>query len=390
MNYDVLIIGAGFSGAVVARQLAEKYNQKVYLIEKRNHIAGNMYEKKSSNGVRVHWYGPHIFHTNNVKVFEYLKRFSDFYAYEHCVVGKIDGKLVPIPFNFQSIDMLFGREQAEQIKKKLLVQYPNMSKVSILDLLENKDKLVQEFGQFVYEKVFVHYTAKQWQQPIEEVDTSVINRVPVVLGYDNRYFQDIYQFMPKQGFTKLFENLLNHPNIKIQLGTDAASVLRFDINRNKVYFHEEEWNKPIVFTGAIDELFQCKYGHLPYRSLNLVFEDYKKNIYQSNSVVNYPNDEDFTRITEFKYLTNEKIKDNTTILKEYPCSYHPNGIVGNVPFYPIINKDNVALYQKYADLSKQFKMLYLCGRLAEYKYYNMDGAIEAALELSDKIGNRIS
>lgn len=389
MNYDVLIIGAGFSGAVVARQLAEKYNQKVYLIEKRNHIAGNMYESESSNGVRTHLYGPHIFHTNDESVFEYLKRFSEFYEYEHCVVGKIDGNLVPIPFNFQSIDKLFDSDKADRIKSKLTEEYPSIQKVSILDLLNSKDELIREFGAYVYEKVFVHYTAKQWQQPIEDVDTSVINRVPVVLGYDNRYFQDDYQHMPRHGYTKLFEKLLNHPNITVQLGTDAASVLSLDISNGTVHFLGAEWNKPIVFTGAIDELFFYEYGHLPYRSLNLVFEDYNQNTYQANSVVNYPNEEEFTRITEFKFLTSQDIRGVTTILKEYPCQYNPNGSVGNIPFYPIINNENIELYKKYADLSRRFKMLYLCGRLAEYKYYNMDSAISSALKLSDEIGRTL-
>lgn len=381
---QAIIIGSGFAGAVSARQLAE-HGFKVTLLEKRSHIGGNMYEEFDGNGIRIHKYGPHIFHTNNETVFEYLKRFSDFYPYEHRVLGKIDGKLVPIPFNFRSLDMLFSEEKASALKEKLLHAYNGQQKVSILELLASSDPDIKAFGEYVFDRVFVHYTAKQWQQPIEEVDTSVINRVPVILGYDDRYFGDKFQYMPEDGFTKLFEKLLDHPDIAVRTGCSASERLNFDAESHKIFFDGEEFTSPVIYTGPIDELFGNRYGRLPYRSLNLVFEQLEREIFQPASVVNYPNEEDFTRITEFKHLTGQKSGRYTAILKEYPCRYNPDGDVGSIPFYAIINEENNSLYKKYRETAEQFPNLYLCGRLADYKYYNMDAAAAAALELSEKI-----
>lgn len=382
-NYDFLIVGAGFAGAVVARKAAEK-GKKVLIVEKRPQIGGNMYECFRENGVRIHLYGPHIFHTNNEEVFNFLKQFSDFYPYEHKVIGKIDGKLVPIPFNFTSLEMLFEKEKADKIKEKLKKYYPQEEKISILDLIKHEDPLIKEFGEFVFEKVFVHYTAKQWGIPVEEVDKSVINRVPVVLGYDDRYFKDKIQYMPKQGFTKLFENMLNHENIDIILNKNITNMIELDFENKKVKIEGQEFKNPIIFTGAVDELLDYKYGKLPYRSLDLVFENYDKTYYQTNSVVNYPNEEKFTRITEFKYLTKQKIDGKTTILKEYPLKYDANNKKCD-PYYPITNDENLKMYSDYKNEIEQFKNIYLVGRLAEYKYYNMDAVIEKALEVSKSL-----
>lgn len=383
-NYDFLIVGAGFAGAVVARKAAEA-GKKVLIVEKRPQIGGNMYECFDKNNVRIHLYGPHIFHTNNEEVFNFLKEFSEFYPYEHKVIGRIDGKLVPIPFNFTSLEMLFEKEKAEEIKEKLKKYYPNEEKVSILDLIKHEDPLIKEFGEFVFEKVFVHYTAKQWGIPAEEVDKSVINRVPVVLGYDDRYFKDKIQFMPKEGFTKLFENMLDHENIDIILNKNINEMIELDFENKKVKIDGQEFKKPIIFTGAVDELFDYKYGRLPYRSLDLVFENYDKTYFQPNSVVNYPNEEKFTRITEFKYLTNQKIDGTTTILKEYPLKYDANNKKCLDPYYPITNGENINMYNNYKEEIEKFNNIYLVGRLAEYKYYNMDAVVEKALEVSKEL-----
>lgn len=384
-EYDAIVIGAGFAGAVISRVIAEEKNKKVLLIDKRDHIGGNMYEMYDTNGVRIHLYGPHIFHTNNEKVFEYLKRFSDFYKYEHKVIGKIDGNLVPIPFNYTSLDILFEKEKAELIKETLKKEFQNELKVSILDLINSDNKIVKEFGNYVYEKVFANYTAKQWGIPVSQIDSSVINRVPVVLGYDDRYFNDSIQYMPKDGFTTLFENMLNNENIDIKLNTNVKDILKLDFNTNKVKYMENEFKGEIFFSGAIDELLDFKYGRLPYRSLNLVFEQYKMDNYQTNSVVNYPNDEKFTRITEFKYLTNQVLKGETTTLKEYPQKFDANDKKCKDPYYPIKNDENLALYAKYENDIEKFKNIHLCGRLAEYKYYNMDAVIDKALNLSRNV-----
>lgn len=383
-KYDVLVVGAGFAGAVIARREADQ-GKKVLIVEKRAQIGGNMYECFDKDGIRIHLFGPHIFHTNNEEVFSFLKQYSDFYPYEHKVIGKIDGKLVPIPFNFTSLEMLFEKEKADEIKEKLKTAYPNQEKISILDLIKNEDSTIKEFGEFVFEKVFVHYTAKQWGIPIEEVDKSTINRVPVVLGYDDRYFKDTIQYMPKEGFTKLFENMLDNENIDVILNKNIKEMLKLDFDTKKVYIDNEEFTGPIIFTGAVDELLDFKYGRLPYRSLNLVFETYPKTHYQTNSVVNYPNEEDFTRITEFKYLTNQEKENVTTILKEYPLKYDANNAKCLDPYYPIINEKNLEMYHHYKKELEQFSNIHLVGRLAEYKYYNMDAVIERALEVSKEI-----
>lgn len=382
--YDIIVVGAGFSGATVAREMAEKHNRKVLVIDKRKQVAGNMFECFDSQGIRIHQYGPHIFHTNNEFIFRYLCKFSKFYKYEHKVVGKIEGKLVPIPFNFTSLEILFSEEEASEIKKELLLAYPKQTKVSILDLINNDSTIVKHFGEFVYENVFVHYTAKQWNQPIEDVDTSVINRVPVILGYDDRYFQDTYQYMPENGFTELFNEMLDHENIDIKLNVDSKDVLEFNDDSKKIYYNGSEFKGKIIYTGALDELLDYKYNPLPYRSLNLVFESYNLDDFQNNAVVNYPNEEAYTRITEFKHLT-KQVHKATSILKEYPMEYIAIGENKNTPYYPIINEENNRVYSKYNDLAKQYKNLFLCGRLADYKYYNMDAAIENALEIVDLI-----
>ena len=380
-NYEAIIVGAGFAGAVMARQMAN-LGKKVLVVEKRAQIGGNMYECYDKNDIRVHLYGPHIFHTNDEGVYEFLKQYSEFYPYEHKVIGKIDGQLVPIPFNYKSLEMLFSETESSIIKEKLKEYFGGQAKVSILDLISHQDEVIKNFGQYVYEKVFVNYTAKQWGIPIEQVDKSVINRVPVILGYDDRYFGDKIQYMPKDGFTKLFENMLDHENIEIRLNTNILNLI--EIKEHEVLFEGESYSNPLIFTGAVDELLKYKYGKLPYRSLDLKFEQYEKELYQTNSVVNYPNEEEFTRITEFKYLTNQEDLNNTTILKEYPLNYSGDNKEIE-PYYPIINNENMEIYNKYKSEIAEYKNIYLIGRLAEYKYYNMDAVVRSALDLFEEI-----
>ncbi len=384
MEYDVIVVGAGFSGAVTAQQLAQA-GQKVLVLEKRPQIGGNMYDSADKNGVLVHWYGPHIFHTSSQKVWEYLQQFAQGEPYQHRVLGRIDGKLVPIPFNFTSLDTLFPPSQAQKIKEKLQSLFPGQATVSVLELLDSPDQTVSAFGNFVFEKVFLHYTAKQWGTPVDQVDRSVINRVPVVLGYDDRYFQDPFQAMPAGGFTPLFKKLLSHPNIEVRLNCDALALLSLNQQTGEIRFQGQVFSGPLVFTGPVDQLFGCQFGPLPYRSLNLVFEQLEYTDFQPAAVVNYPNEEAFTRITEFKKLTGQQLLGATTILKEYPLPYCPENPQGNTPYYVISSLENLARYQEYANLAAFFPNLHLCGRLAQYKYYNMDGAILQALNLSQQL-----
>ena len=387
MKYDSIVVGAGFSGAVAARELAEA-GKSVLVIDKRAQIGGNMYDAPDSNGVLVHWYGPHIFHTGSREVFDYLKQFSNWQPYEHRVLGRIDGKLVPIPFNFRSLDLLFPEAQAKAVKEKLAAAFPNQQKASVLDLMNAEDETIQSFGRYVFEKVFLHYTAKQWGTPPEQVDRSVINRVPVVLGYDDRYFQDDFQFMPENGFTPIFEAMLDHPSITVRLNCEAGEVLKLGGEQGGIFFEGEKFTGPVVFTGAIDQLFGYAFGPLPYRSLNLVFEQEPVTDFQPAAVVNYPNEEAFTRITEFKKLGGRQVRGSTTILKEYPMQYDPMGEKGNIPYYVISSPENIARYRQYAGLAESFPNLFLCGRLAEDNYYTMDAAVLRALPPSSTLLGR--
>jgi UDP-galactopyranose mutase len=382
-DIDILVIGCGFSGAAAARRLAEN-GLKVLVIEKREHIAGNMFDYTDKNGVLAHRYGPHIFHTNDKSVFEFLSRFSDFVPYEHRVLGRIDGQYVPIPFNFKSMDILFGREKTQRLKTALKEAFGNRERVTVTELLSGSGE-VKAAGKFIFEKVFLHYTAKQWGMPPEKVDKSVLSRVPVVLGYDDRYFSDTFQFMPAGGFTRLFEKMLDHENITVKLQCDAQRFVKTDAAHGTVEFNGVPFTKPIIWTAPPDDLFGCVYGKLPYRSLDLVLERHHETTYQPAAVVNYPNEEDFTRITEFKYLTGQKIDGATTIMKEYPMPYLPEAEKGNIPYYPIIGEENSALFNRYAELASGIKNLHLCGRLAQYRYCNMDGAVAGALALADNI-----
>lgn len=381
---DVLIVGCGFSGAVAARCLAES-GRRVIILEKRGHIAGNMFDEKDENGVLVHRYGPHIFHTSIKEVFDFLKRFSDFFPYSHRVLGKIDGQFVPIPFNFTSAEKLFGAQKAQKLENALVNAFPGKTRVPVTELLKGTDADVKFAGNFIFEKVFLHYTAKQWGMPADKVDRSVLSRVPVVLGRDDRYFSDEFQYMPQKGYNELFKNLLSHENIEIVLNCDASKRLRADTLKSRLFFDGEELNCDVIWTAPADELFGYSNGRLPYRSLDLKFERFDKTEYQPAAVVNYPNEEDFTRITEFKYLTGQRLEGKTTIMKEYPLIYNPDSGRGNIPYYPIISAENLALYDSYKKLAGKFKNLHFCGRLAEYKYYNMDKAVARALDLSREI-----
>jgi len=378
INY--IIVGSGFAGSVIAERIANVLNQKVLIIEKRNHIGGNCYDYKDENGIIVHKYGPHLFHTDFKEVFDYLSNFTDWNIYHHRVLAFIDGKKVPIPFNFNTIEQLFPQELARRLEEKLLNRYKYGSKVPILELKKEEDKDLKFLADFIYEKVFKNYTAKQWGLKPEEIDPQVTARVPIYISRDNRYFTDKYQAIPKEGYTKIFERMLNHPNIKIMLNTDFKEVINIDFENKKIYFMGQEFKGKLIFTGMIDELFNYKYGYLPYRSLDLRFETIEKEYFQEVAVVNYPNDYDFTRITEFKHIHPVDSK-KTTILKEYPKDYKPGR---DIPYYPFFTKEAQEIYNKYREEAEKFDNLILVGRLAEYKYYDMDDVVKRALEVFEE------
>lgn len=377
--YDCIIIGSGIAGAAAARILAEEQGKKVLVLEKKHHIGGNCYDGKDEYGILVHWYGPHIFHTGNEEVYEWLSRFTDWYAFGHEVVARVGDKLLPVPFNLNTLKMVYGEEKAAVLEKKLVDTFGFGARVPILKLREQQDEDLRAIADYVYENVFLRYTMKQWGQTPEEIDPAVTGRVPVVISYDNRYFGDKYQGMPRDGFTPMFEKMLAHPNIEIRTNTNAKDALVISEKEGKVLLEGQEFHGTVIYTGPVDELFDCRFGRLPYRTLRFDFEHYDKPDYQGRSVVNYTVSEDYTRITEFKYLTGQKA-DSTTIVKEYPFAY--TGAEGEIPYYAIMNEENNALYRKYADLAAQIPDFHLLGRLAEYKYYNIDAMAAKAIALA--------
>lgn len=380
--YDCIIVGAGIAGATVARKLAEESNKKVLVLERRNHIGGNCYDKTDDHGILIHEYGPHIFHTGDEGVREFLSRFTKWYDFGHEVVAKVGDQLIPVPFNLNTLHMVYDKEKAERLEKKLIEEYGLDSRVPIMKLRESTDADVREIADYVYKNVFLYYTMKQWGQTPEEISPEVTGRVPVVISYDNRYFKDKYQSVPVDGFTPMFAAMLDHPNIEVRTGVDCSDVLDFE--DGKIYFEKAEFTGDLVYTGALDELFDCKFGRLPYRSLNFKFEHLDQDSFQDHSVVNYTVSEDFTRITEFKFLTGQKDTDGTTIVREYPFAY--TGAEGEIPYYAILNAENEALYEKYRLLTEDFDKFHLLGRLAEYKYYNIDAMCRKAMELAEEIG----
>ena len=377
--FDSVIIGAGVAGSVAARELAES-GRSVLVLEQRDHIGGNCYDEPDEHGILIHKYGPHIFHTKEKKAYDYLSRFTDWYAFGHEVVANVYGKLIPVPFNLNTLHMVYEKEKADTLEKKLIETFGMGSRVPILKLREQEDPEIRQIADYVYENIFLHYTMKQWGQTPEEIDPAVTGRVPVVISYDNLYFQEPWQGMPLHGYTPMFEKMLDHPKIRVETGVDARSRIRFE--EDQVILDGEPFCGEVIYTGPVDELFNCCFGRLPYRSLRFDFEYLDQEDYQGHSVVNYTVSEDFTRITEFKYLTGQKAP-GTTIVREYPFAY--TGAEGEIPYYSIANEANQALYEKYRALTEKIPNVWLLGRLAEYKYYNIDAMVMKALELTEKI-----
>ena len=371
-----LIVGAGISGSVLANLIAEKLNQKVLIIDRREHIAGNCFDYLNANeNITVHKYGPHIFHTNNKEVWDYLSNFTKWHYFYLKSNVMIEGNRVSLPFTLKTLRELFSFSMAERIENKLITKYGYGVKVPILDFQKSKDKDLNFIGKFVYENVFKNYTIKQWGLKPEEIDASVTARVPIYISNDSRYFQDKYQAIPIKGYTKLIENILNHKNITVQLNMDYKTLSQNEIKEFKAIF----------YTGAIDEYFDYQYGELPYRSLKFDIMTIDKEYYQKSVVTNYPNDYDFTIITEHKYFLDEK-SNKTIISVEYPQAF---SLGKNERYYPINNDKNDKLYNKYLRESKRLENVYFFSRLGDYKYYNMDLAVERVFELLKKLENSI-
>lgn len=378
--FDTIIIGAGFAGSVLAERLATQRQKRILVIDKRRHIGGNCYDYFDEHGVLIHQYGPHLFHTDNKDVFDYLSQFTEWRNYQHQVLAFIDGQQVPAPFNLNAIEQLFPASLAGALTEKLIANYGYGKKIPILELRKQDDAELKFLADFIYDKLFVNYTAKQWGCKPEDISPEVTGRVPVHISCDNRYFQDRYQAVPKYGYTKIFENLLNHPQISLLLNTEFKSVLDFNPDTGAVSIFGTPFTGDLIYTGMIDELFHFKFGELPYRSLRFAFEHVDQDFFQATTTVNYPNDYDFTRITEFKYISGQTLP-GTTIVKEYPQDFDRRDPTKAIPYYPIFTDANAKNYAQYQQYAEQFKNITLVGRLAENRYYDMDDMVARALEV---------
>jgi UDP-galactopyranose mutase len=359
--FDYMIVGAGFAGCVLAERLASVGNKKVILVEQRDHIGGNAYDYFNSHGILVHKYGPHIFHTNSKKVFDYLSKFTTWRPYEHRVLASVDGQLVPLPINLDTINSLYGLHlSAEEVG-----DFFNR-KAEKIDVVRTSEELVlSKVGRDLYEKFFKGYTRKQWDLDPSQLDASVAARIPFRTNKDNRYFTDTYQAMPLHGYTRMFRNMLSHPNIKVLINTDYKEVV--DI----IPF------KQMIYTGPVDSYFNFCFGPLPYRSIEFKFDTFETEVFQPTGTINFPNEHPYTRITEFKYLTGQK-HHKTSIVYEYP-------VAEGDPYYPIPRPENAELYKKYKKLADQLQYTYFTGRLATYRYYNMDQVVAQSLTLFEKL-----
>lgn len=376
MKYDIIVVGAGFAGSVIAYK-ASRDGKKVLILEKRQEVSGNMYDYYDKNGILVQKYGPHSFHTNDEEVYSFIQEIGEWKEYILRARVDIDGKLTPSPFNFQTIDDFYDADKAKIIKEHLLKAYSGKNKITIVEMLESDDEIIKEYADFLFENDYKPYTSKQWGITPDELDISILKRVPVRLDYKDAYFDDKYQLIPEKSFHDIFINMLTHENIDIVTACDANKRISF--SENKIYFDEKELKIPLVYSAPIDELFDFKFGKLPYRSLKFDFQTHNVDSYQETSGVAFPKAKDFTRITEFKKIPVQDIKGVTTIAVEYPLHYDSES--NYEPYYPILTEHSDKTYNDYLNEANKYSNLFLCGRLAEFKYYNMDQVIKKALEV---------
>jgi len=362
--FDYLIVGAGFAGSVLAERLARGLNKRVLIVDRRSHIGGNAYDCYDQHGILIHKYGPHIFHTNSADIFNYLGRFTEWRQYQHWVKASVDGRLVSIPINLDTINDLYGTSLDSDGMKQYLA-----SVIEKRDPIRtSEDVVLNGLGRDLYEKFFRGYTRKQWGLDPSELDAQVTARIPVRFNRDGRYFADKYQAMPARGYTHMFGNMLDHPNIKVMLNTDFREV------------QHEIGYESLIFSGQIDQYFNYRFGPLPYRCLEFKHETHHQEVFQPAPVVNYPNDYAYTRCTEFKYLTGQ-VSPVTSIVYEFPTAEGD-------PYYPIPRPENAAIYRQYADLAAENPEVHFVGRLATYKYYNMDQVVGQALTLFHRLAEK--
>lgn len=379
-DQKVLVIGCGLTGSVIARHLAQQ-GKNVVIWERRNHIGGNMFDCIDDNGILVHKYGPHVFHTNQDSLAEYMRQYGQWEDFPITCKVEMMGKTTPSPFNFQTIDDFYEPEEAETLKNALLSAYPGRDKVTIVELLESREPIIRGYAQFLFEHDYSLYTAKQWGVSPAEIDPSVLKRVPVLLSYKDGYFDDKWQMVPRDGYTRWFEELLDHENIQVHLNVEALD--RMEIRENRVWVDGKPFDGTVIYTGPLDALFGQVYGELPYRSLEFRWKTEPVWRYQAAPLVAYPEAPDFTRVTEYSHFPQKERRHVTSLAYEYPLVFQPGGSAE--PYYPILTEKSQEDHRKYRELADRVEGLICCGRLADFKYYNMDQALENALGICERL-----
>ncbi|WP_195282979.1 UDP-galactopyranose mutase [Harryflintia acetispora] len=385
MRKQIIVVGSGFSGSILARKIAQELNQEVLVVEKRPHIGGNMYDEYDEHGILVQKYGPHFLNTNRYFIIEFLEQYGQLFAHNTKLLSFIDGNYIRLPFNFLTVQQLIGAKRAEPLLKKLRSAFCSRDRVPVLELVEHEDPDISSFGNLLFEKAYRTYISKMWGIQPEEIDKYVLDRVPMAMNYDERYLNKDFQYLPEEGYTKLIGRMLDHPNIRVLLNTDALEHLKLD-ETSRIIRYDGQTVDSVIYTGAIDELFGCRYGALPYRSLDIHYEYHQEDSALPSEIVSYPQADGYTRSTEYrKIMQNDSQVSGTLVATEYPLAYDPTAEIGNIPYYPVVTKDSDERYQLYLGEAAKYKNLFLCGRLAEFKYYNMDICIEHALEYFKKV-----
>lgn len=381
----IIVVGAGFSGSIIARKIADELNYKVTIIERRSHIGGNAYDEYDEHGILIQKYGPHFLNTNKYFIIKFLEQYAELFPHCTKLLSFIDGNYVRLPFNFQTVQELVGAEKSEGLLNKLRSEFGGRDRVPVLELVNHEDKEISEYGNLLYEKAYKTYTAKMWGIGVDKIDKYVLDRVPMAMSYDERYLNKDFQYLPKKGFTEIFKNMLDHPNLEVLLNENALDHITFDKTNNSVLYDGVKTDA-LIFTGPVDELFNYKYGLLPYRSLDIKYRYSDTASLLPAEIVSYPQADGYTRETEYrKIMFDDKNVLGSVVATEYPLQYNKDSEIGNIPYYPVMTEESNKIYAKYLDEVNKYHNIFLCGRLAEFKYYNMDICIEHALEYFENI-----
>lgn len=385
----IIIVGAGFSGAVLARKIAEELGKHVLVVEKRSTYGGNAYDEYDQYGILIQKYGPHFFNTNKYQLVSFLEQYGELIRHDAHLLSFIDGNYVQLPFNFRTVQQLVGDQKAEVLLSAFRKEFCGRDRVPIGELLNSSDQNIKCYAELLLEKAYKTYTAKQWGLDPETLDKSIMDRVPMAMSFDARYLNKDFQYLPKYGFSKLFDNMLNHPYIDVLINTNAFDHISFDDNMHRIKYDGEDVEL-LIFTGAIDELFHLKYGRLPYRSLNITYEYHDDESVLPCEIISYPQAKGYTRKTEYKKFTYGITRINKSVVAtEYPIDYDPNSEIANIPYYPVLTAESMNQYKLYEKEAQKYENIVLCGRLAEFRYYNMDVCIEHALNKFEKIKERL-